>query len=157
MHFPSILLQANGARACVAAIITAVLFAFGHEIRAQVGDSAQDTNEAEPPATTVAETSLLDAIVVTATRLEEKSFYVPYSTESLDGETLTTRKAVRTLPEALREVPGVMVQKTGHGQGSPFIRGFTGFRNLLLIDGIRLNNNKGARRCKVTNFFWYYI
>jgi len=31
-------------------------------------------------------------------------------------------------------------EKTAHGQGSPFIRGFTGYRNLLLIDGIRLNN-----------------
>jgi hypothetical protein len=34
----------------------------------------------------------------------------------------------RTLPEALAELPGVMVQKTARGQGSPFIRGFTGFR-----------------------------
>ena len=47
----------------------------------------------------------------------------------------------RTLPEALGEVPGVLVQKTSNGQGSPFIRGFTGFRNVLLIDGIRLNNS----------------
>lgn len=83
---------------------------------------------------------MLDAIVVTATRIEEKNYYVPYSAASLDGETLTSRKAFRTLPEALREIPGVLVQKTGHGQGSPFIRGFTSQRTLLLIDGIRLNN-----------------
>lgn len=50
-------------------------------------------------------------------------------------------KQVRTIPEALRETPGVMVQRTGHGQGSPYIRGFTGLRTLFLIDGIRLNNS----------------
>ena len=46
----------------------------------------------------------------------------------------------RSLPETFRSNPGVLVQKTANGKGSPFIRGFTGFRNLLLIDGIRLNH-----------------
>lgn len=47
----------------------------------------------------------------------------------------------RNFPEALRESPSVMIQKTGHGMGSPFLRGFTGFRTLALTDGIRLNNS----------------
>ena len=47
----------------------------------------------------------------------------------------------RTLPQALRDVPQVLVQETAHGQGSPYLRGFTGFRNVLLVDGIRLNNS----------------
>ena len=51
------------------------------------------------------------------------------------------RKLSRTVPESLREVSGVMVQKTSHGQGSPYMRGFTGFRTLFLVDGIRLNNS----------------
>ncbi len=106
----------------------------------ETGDEASE-REAEPAAAREAASgTLLDTVVVTATAIEAESYYVPYATESLDGETLTSRKGFRTLPEALREVPGVMVQKTGYGQGSPFIRGFTGFRTLLLIDGIRLNN-----------------
>lgn len=34
-----------------------------------------------------------------------------------------------------------MLQRTGNAQTSPYIRGFTGFRTLLLVDGIRLNNS----------------
>lgn len=65
---------------------------------------------------------------------------LPYLVTTIEAEELA-RRLPRTLPEALRDTPGVLVQKTGHGQGSPFIRGFTGFRTLLLVDGIRLNNS----------------
>lgn len=82
----------------------------------------------------------LAPVVVTATRTEEDPFNAPnaVSTESVEE---FLEGGFRTFPEMLRETPGVMVQRTGHGQGSPFIRGFTGFRNLLLVDGIRLNNS----------------
>ena len=107
-----------------------------------VGDNsdAEDSSDEIAPGGAADGPGFLDTIVVTATGLEEEGFYLPYTVDSLDGTQLTARKAFRTLPESLREVPGVHVQKTGHGQGSPFIRGFTGFRTLLLIDGIRLNN-----------------
>lgn len=70
----------------------------------------------------------------------QELFDVPYSTDAVEASDLRRRMS-RTLPEALEELPGVSVQKTGPGQGSPFIRGFTGFRNVLTIDGIRLNNS----------------
>jgi len=79
-------------------------------------------------------------VVVTASRSESDPDTIPATLYVLDEETLRERM-VRTLPEALRETPGVMVQKTSNGQGSPFLRGFTGFRTLLLLDGVRINNS----------------
>lgn len=81
----------------------------------------------------------LDPLVITATRSEQNKF-LPYSVADITEETMR-EQARRTLPEALQYTPGVLVQKTTHGHGSPFIRGFTGRQNLLLVDGIRLNNS----------------
>ena len=87
------------------------------------------------------QTIVLDEIVVTATRSEEDIFKVPYSADIVTAEDIQERQLSRTLPEALKKIPGVMVQKTSFGQGSPYIRGFTGYNTLFLIDGIRLNNS----------------
>ena len=81
----------------------------------------------------------LDPLVITATRSENTQF-LPYSVANITEETMRDQ-ARRTLPEALQYTPGVLVQKTTHGHGSPFIRGFTGRQNLLLVDGVRLNNS----------------
>lgn len=79
-------------------------------------------------------------IVVTATRRQQAVAQVPAAVKTLSQKQMEER-LVRSLPEALRETPGVAIQKTSNGQGSPFIRGFTGFRNLMMIDGIRFNNS----------------
>lgn len=84
---------------------------------------------------------VFDPMVITPTRTEMSSADLPYSIENIDLQSNLSQTIFRTVPEALRYEPGVMVQKTGHGQGSPYIRGFTGFRTLYLIDGIRLNNS----------------
>jgi outer membrane receptor protein involved in Fe transport len=83
---------------------------------------------------------MLEEVVITATRRSERPFDLSFTTHTVTSEDIDNA-FYRSTPEALRELPGIMVQKTSHGQGSPFIRGFTGFRNLMLIDGIRLNNS----------------
>lgn len=80
-------------------------------------------------------------IIITASRHETDPFNSPYTTNIIEGNDLRLRKLSRTLPDALREIPSVNVQKTAHGQGSPYLRGFTGFGTLMLVDGIRLNNS----------------
>ena len=83
--------------------------------------------------------SSLDTVIVT-TSSEKSIVRIPYDLKILD-KTNAQRKQARTLPETLRVLPGVQVQKTANGHGSPFLRGFTGNRTLALIDGIRFNNS----------------
>lgn len=51
------------------------------------------------------------------------------------------RHHAQSAPEALARTPGVYVQKTAHAQASPYIRGLTGQRTVILFDGIRLNTS----------------
>jgi len=78
--------------------------------------------------------------VVSGTRSESDWFSVPATVSVIEESTLEERQ-VRNLTEALERIPGVMVQKTANGQGSPYLRGFTGYRTLAMIDGVRYNNS----------------
>ncbi len=84
---------------------------------------------------------VMPAVVVTANRDKGVAKNVSHATSLLTATSLRTERAIKTLPNAFENMPGTMVQKTGNAQGSPYIRGFTGYRNLLLIDGVRLNNS----------------
>jgi hemoglobin/transferrin/lactoferrin receptor protein len=90
--------------------------------------------------TTAFAQNFLDPLIVTASRTESSIGAAPYTGSHFSSEEFR-ENTVRTLPDALRYVPGVLVQKTTYGHGSPFIRGFTGRQNLFLIDGIRFNNS----------------
>ena len=83
---------------------------------------------------------LMHEMVVTATRTESETFASPAKVEVRTRQDME-ENLTRTVPEALKDMPGVTVQKTANGQGSPIIRGFTGYRTLAMIDGIRYNHS----------------
>lgn len=85
------------------------------------------------------DTLKLEEIVVTASREKTNRFMTPEAVDLIDKKQLQ-RFQSRSTPEILLQTPGVFVQKTNHGGGSPFVRGLTGNQTLLLLDGIRLNN-----------------
>lgn len=89
---------------------------------------------------TVSAQDILPDLVVTASRSAEEIIDTPYTTDIITSDDLRDN-ATRSLPDAFLQVPGVLVQKTTTAHGSPYIRGFTGRQNLLLQDGIRLNNS----------------
>jgi len=50
------------------------------------------------------------------------------------------RTAPQTAADMLTEIPGIKVQKSQFGGGSPVIRGMEANRVLLVVDGVRMNN-----------------
>lgn len=88
-----------------------------------------------------AEQTTSSNIVVTALRVPANEITVPYTSYRLETAKELATSQTRSTPDAFTGFPSVMGQKTSNGQGSPHLRGFTGFRNLFMVDGIRLNNS----------------
>lgn len=82
----------------------------------------------------------LEEVAVTATRVEKKIFETPNAISVVNQEEIT-RENPKMTPDLLRDTAGVFAQKTTHGQGSPFIRGLTGYQTYIQVDGVRLNNS----------------
>jgi len=81
-----------------------------------------------------------EEIVVTAERSAQNISTTPRAIAVVDRQEVFD-KIGRTVPESLRQVAGVSVQRTNLGGGSPFIRGLVGNQVLYLVDGIRVNNS----------------
>ncbi len=100
--------------------------------------------QAAAPATGASEEpgrTWLEEMTITAMRGEAEAFAVPATVDRVSLSRFSRRRLVRSTTRALEEVPGVMVQKTAHAHGSPYIRGFTSYHTLLLVDGVRVNNS----------------
>ncbi len=75
-----------------------------------------------------------------ALRGDGSIFESPRAASIIDRIQLDERQP-RNMVEAVEQEVGVLMQRTGAGQASPFIRGLTGPQTLLMIDGVRMNNS----------------
>jgi len=78
--------------------------------------------------------------VVAATAGETDPFDVPASVSTIKFDDLLEMPEP-LFPATLGNLPGVSPQRTCFGYCSPFIRGFTGYRTLLVIDDVRVNTS----------------
>ena len=79
-------------------------------------------------------------VTVTAARAEKEPFNTPNAISVVNLKQLEETNADIT-PNLLQDVVGVYAQQTTVGQGSPLLRGLTGYQTLMQVDWVRLNNS----------------
>ena len=87
----------------------------------------------------------LQSTVVTATRIPTPELQIASSVTVVTAEEIAARQ-IRTLPDLLKEVPGLNVVQTGGpgGQTSVFMRGTNPNHTKVLIDGIDVGDPSSA-------------
>ncbi|MDA2916878.1 TonB-dependent receptor, partial [Nitrospinae bacterium AH_259_B05_G02_I21] len=113
-------------------------------VESQAG--AQESSEApESSGPTGEEAEELGPVVVTATKTAVPLSLSPFSTEVITGQDIE-EKQVTSVKEVLRTARGLHVVQTGRGGevSSIFVRGGESDHNLILLDGIPLNDDGGA-------------
>ncbi|WP_302960823.1 TonB-dependent receptor plug domain-containing protein [Phascolarctobacterium faecium] len=86
---------------------------------------------------------LLDEYVVTATRMENKLVDTPANMSVITSEEFEKRN-YQSVSEALENVPGVIVKRSGFLGGDQHIYLNGDDRVLIMVDGRRLNQDKGT-------------
>ncbi|MDD3722062.1 MAG: TonB-dependent receptor [Lutibacter sp.] len=81
----------------------------------------------------------LDEVVLSASRGKETRSRIAETIAIVSKEEIN-RMSPQTSADLLANLPGIKVQKTQLGGGSPVIRGMEANRVLLVVDGIRMNN-----------------
>lgn len=88
-------------------------------------------------------TFALDEMVVTATRTEQKLVDTAANMNVITAEEIST-KNYQTVSEALENVPGVSVKRSGFAGGDQHVFLNGDDRVLIMVDGRRLNQDKGT-------------
>ncbi len=103
--------------------------------------------EAVEPIRTLLPTGILftmDRIQALATRTDRTGFEVPAPVDVMDSATIQDLQADQPVADVFPLQPGLDVEGSGPFLGRPVIRGLSGNRVLVLVDGQRLNNSREA-------------
>ena len=82
---------------------------------------------------------LLNEVFLSASKAEEKTTRIAEQIAVVSNKDIQNSTS-QTSADILAEIPGIKVQKTQFGGGSPVIRGMEANRILLVVDGVRMNN-----------------
>lgn len=85
------------------------------------------------------ESEQLDEIVISLFKKDQKSGKIAEQIAVLNAREIQ-KVSPQTSADLLATIPGVKVQKSQFGGGSPVIRGMESNRVLLVVDGVRMNN-----------------
>jgi hemoglobin/transferrin/lactoferrin receptor protein len=84
-------------------------------------------------------TAHLDEVILSVFKNKENSRRIAEETVVLTREDIF-KESPQTTADLLASVPGIKVQKSQFGGGSPVLRGMESNRVLLVVDGVRMNN-----------------
>jgi hemoglobin/transferrin/lactoferrin receptor protein len=85
------------------------------------------------------ESEQLDEVVISLFKKEEKTARIAEQIAVLNAKDIQ-KISPQTSADLLATIPGIKVQKSQFGGGSPVIRGMESNRVLLVVDGVRMNN-----------------
>jgi len=85
------------------------------------------------------ENEKLDEIVVSVFKNKAKTNRIAEQI-AIVGKKEIQKLAIQTSADLLANIPGIKVQKSQFGGGSPVLRGMESNRVLLVVDGVRMNN-----------------
>ena len=85
------------------------------------------------------ETEELDEVVISVFKKAEKAKRIAEQIAVLSKKEIQ-KVSPQTTADLLATIPGIKVQKSQFGGGSPVIRGMESNRVLLVVDGVRMNN-----------------
>lgn len=85
------------------------------------------------------ESEQLDEIIISSFKKDEKAKRIAERIAIIDKKEIQ-KISPQTSADLLAAVPGVKVQRSQFGGGSPVLRGMESNRVLLVVDGVRMNN-----------------